>query len=379
MLDFIVELAVFASRRGMLSFETWFPGLLAELGSDMLHASLEILHTKIQLEAARQRGEDKGISAYSSAELTIMFKALGVMPLSPNNAANLKALYAQFVELVSDLERTENERSSDEGQIEKEAESLFLRLYRGELSVEHMADTLEDLRDSLRICMRKTYTHVIQYPLEEFSFFDNYPDKELTITGQLVGALIQRHMLSPVSEPAILEMLVKALQSQASSKSFHFGMTALQACLYRIEQLPMFCTTLYQIPAFRQNSSSPAVELVHSIISAAMPARNAKAGGGSDGMRPGMTPVLEGAGLEAFGQGSAGVAGGTSASRVFQSVRPPPLPELAEAFAEPSEDTKDKIQFAVNNLARNNLEEKISEVDRMLQPQHFIWFSQEMM
>ncbi|KAJ2545164.1 CCR4-NOT core subunit cdc39 [Coemansia sp. RSA 1853] len=379
MLDFIVDLAVFASRRGMLSFETWFPGLLAELGSDMLHASLEIMHTKIQLEAARQRGEDKGVAAYSSAELTIMFKALGVMGMSPNNAANLKALYAQFVELVGELERTENECSSDEGQIEKEAESLFLRLYRGELSVDHTADTLEDLRDSLRIYMRKTYHHVIQYPLEEFSFFDNYPDKELTITGQLVGVLIQRHMLSPVSEPTILEMLVKALQSPASSKSFHFGMTALQACLYRIEQLPMFCTRLYQIPAFNQNNSAPAVKLIKSIIASAMPARNAKAGSGTDGAHSGMTPVLEDTGLEAFGQSRAANPRGASGMRVFQSVKPPPLPELDEAFAEPAEETKDKLQFAVNNLDRSSLEEKTNEVDKLLQPKHFIWFSQEIM
>ncbi|KAJ2197808.1 CCR4-NOT core subunit cdc39 [Coemansia sp. RSA 522] len=379
MLDFIVDLAVFASRRGMLSFETWFPGLLAELGSDMLHASLEIMHTKIQLEAARQRGEDKGMAAYSSAELTIMFKALGVMGMSPNNAANLKALYAQFVELVGELERTENECSSDEGQIEKEAESLFLRLYRGELSVDHMADTLEDLRDSLRIYMRKTYHHVIQYPLEEFSFFDNYPDKELTITGQLVGVLIQRHMLSPVSEPTILEMLVKALQSPASSKSFHFGMTALQACLYRIEQLPMFCTRLYQIPAFNQNNNAPAVKLIKSIIASVMPARNAKAGSGTDRAHSGMTPVLEDTGLEAFGQSRPANPRGASGMRVFQSVRPPPLPELDEAFAEPAEETKDKLQFAVNNLDRSSLEEKTNEVDKLLQPKHFIWFSQEIM
>ncbi|KAJ2673542.1 CCR4-NOT core subunit cdc39 [Coemansia sp. RSA 1085] len=373
MLDFIVEMAVFASRRGILVFDTWFPGLLTELGSDMLHASLEILHSKLQLEAARQRGEDKGIAAYSSAELTVMFKALGVVSMSPNNTANLKALYAQFVELTAELERTENERSIEEGQIEKEAESLFLRLYRGELSVEQMADTLEELRDSLRVFMRKTYAHVIQYPLEEFSFFDNYPEKELTITGQLVGTLIQRHMLSPASEPAILEMLVKALQSPTSSKSFNFGMTALQACLYRIEQLPVFCTTLYQIPVFQQHqqqNSTSAVKLVQSIINSAMPTRSAQTS--AEQARLGATPDLMGNRLGVFGAG--GIA---ETQQVFQSIVPPPLPELGEASAAPVEETRDKIQFAMNNLARNNLSEKMAEVDKVLQPKHFEWFSQD--
>ncbi|KAJ2687982.1 CCR4-NOT core subunit cdc39, partial [Coemansia spiralis] len=169
MLDFIVELAIVASRRGMIAFESWFPGLLAELGSEILHASLDILHAKLQLEAARQRGEDKGTAACSSTELATMFKALGTAAMSPNNAANLKALYSQFLELVDELQRTENERAVDDGQIEKEAETLFLRLYRGELSVDQMADTLDGLRDSLRAGQRRTFAHVVQYPLEEFS------------------------------------------------------------------------------------------------------------------------------------------------------------------------------------------------------------------
>ncbi|KAJ2367063.1 CCR4-NOT core subunit cdc39, partial [Coemansia sp. RSA 2607] len=358
MLDFVVEIAIFASRRGYIVFESWFPGLLAELGNDMLHASLEILHTKLQLEAARQRGEDAGVSVYSSSELTIMFKSLGVMTMSPNNAANLKALYAQYLELAPELERIENEHSTDEGRIEKEAENLFLRLYRGELLVYRMVDVLEDLHDSLRLHMRKTYAHVIQYPLEEFGFFDNYPEKELTITGQLVGVLIQRHMLVPSREPAVLDMIIRALQSPPTSKPFHFGMTALQACMTRIEQLPVFCAAIYQIPAFRQNSSSPVVELVQSIINSAMPQHSSKDGdGGQVSGQPG-------------GSGS-GISGR------MHSVRPSALPVIDEPFSEPSEDAKDKIQFAINNLAPSNIVEKTSEVDRVLQSRHFVWFSQD--
>ncbi|KAJ2795296.1 CCR4-NOT core subunit cdc39, partial [Coemansia helicoidea] len=367
MLDFIVELAIVASRRGMIVFESWFPGLLAELGSEMLHASLDILHAKLQLEAVRQRGEDKGTTACSSAELATMFKALGTAAMSPNNAANLKALYAQFLELADELQRAEGERAVDDGQIEKEAESLFLRLYRGELSVDQMADTLQDLRDSLRVGQRRTFAHVVQYPLEEFPFFDNYPDKELAITGQLVGTLVQRHMLPPASEPAIMDMLLKALQAPAASKSFHFGMTALQACQARLEQLPVFCTAVCQIPGFRQSAGMPVVALVQSIIGAALPASGPSQEAGAAGSHGG-----SGAEAGARADGAA-----VAASRVFLSVRPPVLPAVGEPFAEPSEDTRDKIQFAVNNLARSNLGEKTGEVGRLLQARHFVWFSRE--
>ncbi|KAJ2908433.1 CCR4-NOT core subunit cdc39, partial [Coemansia aciculifera] len=378
MLDFTVELAVFAARRGYLAFDSWFPGLLAELGSDMLHASLEILHAKLQLEAARQRGEDSGTNAYSSAELTTIFKALGTINMSPNNAANLKALYAQFLELVTELELAENEHSADEGRIEKDAESLFLSLYRGELSVDKMVDTLEDLHDSLTMYKRKTYAHVIQYPLEEFAFFDNYPDKELMITGQLVGALIQRHMLSPSSEPAILDMLVRALQSSTASKSFRFGMTALEACQARIEQLPVFCSAIYQIPAIRQNNSAPAALLVKSIIASAMPQRGGRATDTPTGEQADLaTATNAGMAARALAHARDDSPSVLTTGFAFHSVKPLPLPLVDEPYVEPSEGAKDKIQFAVNNLASNNLADKTGEVDKVLKPKHFVWFSQE--
>ncbi|KAJ2681035.1 CCR4-NOT core subunit cdc39, partial [Coemansia sp. RSA 1285] len=313
MLDFIVELAVLASRRGFISFESWFPGLLAELGGDILHASLEILHSKLQLESARQRGEDSGVTGFSSAELTIIFKSLGSVNMSPNNAANLKALYAQFLELASELERFENEFNADDSRIEKDAESLFLHLYRGELSVEKMVDTLENLYDSLQVYRRKTYTHVVRYPLEEFAFFENYPDKELAITGQLT-------------------------------------------------------------------IGSPVVQLVQSIIDSSIPKRNNKTGMGlSDRHHDDMNSGVSGGhhGLGVISTDADDRLGPSSSAQVFRSVKPLPLVQIDEPYAEPSDDTKDKIQFAVNNLAQNNLEEKTSEVDNVLLPKHFVWFSQE--
>ncbi|KAI9504686.1 CCR4-Not complex component, Not1-domain-containing protein, partial [Coemansia spiralis] len=380
MLDFIVDLAVLASRRGFLSFESWFPGLLAELGGDILHASLEILHAKLQLEAARQRGEDNGAMAFSSSELTIMFKSLGVMSMSPNNAANLKALYSQFLELASELERDENEFASDDSRIEKEAESLFLRLYREELSVDKMVDTLENLYDSLQMYKRKIYAHVVQYPLEEFSFFDNYPDKELAVTGKLVGLLLQRHMLSAANEPAILDMLARALQASSTTKLFRFGLTALQECQTRIEQLPIFCAALYQIPAFRQSNGAPVVQLVQLIVNSAVPQRGGKAGNGLADEQAGSTIAGiadSDSGPGALAHGGNAALAGLSGVKVFSSVKPPPIIKPDEPYAEPSDDAKDKIQFAVNNLALNNLDEKTSEVDRVLLPKHFVWFSQE--
>ncbi|KAJ2068431.1 CCR4-NOT core subunit cdc39, partial [Coemansia sp. S155-1] len=304
--------------------------------------------------------------------------ALGTVSMSPNNAANLKALYTQFLELATELELAENEHCADEGRIEKDAESLFLSLYRGELSVDKMVDTLEDLHDSLKVFMRKTYAHVIQYPLEEFAFFDNYPDKELMITGQLVGALIQRHMLSPASEPAILDMLVRALQSPTTSKSFRFGMTALEACQMRIEQLPVFCSTIYQIPAIRQNNSAAAAQLVKSIIASAIPPRGGRAADGLAGDQGGLsTATSAGITARALAHSRDDSPSVLATGFVFHSVKPLPLPVVDEPYTEPSESAKDKIQFAVNNLAPNNLADKTGEVDKVLMPKHFAWFSQE--
>ncbi|KAJ2550933.1 CCR4-NOT core subunit cdc39 [Coemansia sp. RSA 1933] len=136
-------------------------------------------------------------------------------------------------------------------------------------------------------------------------------------------------------------------------------------CQTRIEQLPVFCAAIYQTPSFRQATDS------------SMPQRSGSVESGlSDGQKGSGVSGSRGS-SSAINIGADGGIRSSSDKQVFCSVKPLPLVRIDEPYAEPADDAKDKIQFAVNNLALNNLEEKTSEVDKVLMPKHFVWFSQE--
>ncbi|KAJ1938646.1 CCR4-NOT core subunit cdc39, partial [Linderina macrospora] len=154
-------------------------------------------------------------------------------------------------------------------------------------------------------------------------------------------------------------------------------MAALEGFPERIEQLPIFCTGIYVIPTIRQNTTSPVIRLIHSIVSSSVPHPGAAGESGTGtGSRPGSVPDRS---ASVVNQSRRSLDGGsaTPGTQLFRSVQPSAMPDIGEPFVEPREDAKDKIQFAVNNLSQSNLEEKTKEVAKVLQPKHYAWFSQD--
>ncbi|KAJ1671708.1 CCR4-NOT core subunit cdc39, partial [Spiromyces aspiralis] len=185
-LDFILELAILADRREYLVFESWYGTVLAEFGNEMLHHSLDILNSKVLLERERQQGEiPKGVR-FSLDEFEVMFSTLSKVKMSPNNTENFKSIYRFFKELLPDLTAArEKDNAVTSAQVEEKADRLFLDLYKNKISFKTMVETLAHYRDSAERELRNTAKHVIQYPIEEFKFFANYPERELGITGRL--------------------------------------------------------------------------------------------------------------------------------------------------------------------------------------------------
>ncbi|OMJ22451.1 General negative regulator of transcription subunit 1 [Smittium culicis] len=362
MLDFILELAVLASRRGYIVFDAWFVSMLTDLGSDIIHPALEVIQIKIQNESTRQRGESEiTIEGWVIEELETIFSALSHISMSANNTANLKALYLQYVSLLPELKSLAGVSSkiSDE-MIEKDAENLFLKLYRGDLNLEKMLEILSALRDSPQVYKRRTYAHAVQYPIDEYKFFSNYPEKELTTTAFLVGQLVRRHMYSPTSEATVIDLVKDSLLSGASTKTFQFGVVAMQQFSERLETWPSFCIVVSQIPQIMQRDPETA-NLVKSIMSTHLQLPSKSNGTGVD-------DPLESQGIPVEARNSTDKF--TAIQSNIHSLSP-----LLKIQEEPSEPVKDKIQFALNNLSLVNIETKTMEVKSVLDVKHCAWLS----
>ncbi|KAJ1918240.1 CCR4-NOT core subunit cdc39 [Mycoemilia scoparia] len=378
-LDFVIELAILSDRRNHLNFETWYSTMLTELGNEMLHHSLEILNLKILVERDIQQGEQCNGIRLSLKEFTTMISTLRKVKMSPNNSENFNSMCAFFDELLPGIRAEDGQDESvTDKQIEEKAEMLFLDLYKDKTTLKGMLDTLSKYRDSLKVHLRNTFKHVIQYPIEEFKFFSNYPDKELSITGKLVGQAIQLHFYLQDTEKQVLAMIIDALKFPPGSKTFRFGVTAIEEFRGRIEEWPSFCITIYKIQHLRQGQYE-FFELVKNILSRVTKPFGAGMDGGASGgdylgqsISPGASDQIK--------SGPADSAASHVENHVFVSLNPGSLPECTDGeFANPSEDVQDKVQFAVNNLAQNNFDEKLSEVREALRESHYLWFSQNVL
>ncbi|PVU89072.1 hypothetical protein BB561_005563 [Smittium simulii] len=362
MLDFVMELAVLASRRGYISFEVWFIAMLSELGTNLIHPALEVVQAKLQKESSRQRGETVDMKdIWILEEFEIFFTTLSHVAISANNTANLKALYIQYMSLLPKLKTlSETDSSITDESIEKDAERMFLQLYRGDLSLEKILDLLGDLRDSPQKFQRRTYAYAIQYPIDEYKFFSNYPDKELSITAFLVGQLVCRHMYSPSSEDAVIDLIKSAISSESNSKNFQFGVISAQQFFERLESWPAFCISISQIPEVLK-SNKDLSDLVIKIITSNVHLNE----------KP-QDNETQNAFIAKYSQNDQKNATDKFTAIDFSNIIDN---SFLHSQVEPPESVRDKIQFVMNNLSGTNFETKSKEINEALDIKHLSWIS----
>ena len=84
-------------------------------------------------------------------------------------------------------------------EVDAEANSLLKRVYAEQDTIQGLVQRLQALRRSQNARDVSLYEAVVTNLLDEYRFFSKYPDKELRITGNVFGNLIQ-HALLPSPE-----------------------------------------------------------------------------------------------------------------------------------------------------------------------------------
>ncbi|RKP34362.1 CCR4-Not complex component, Not1-domain-containing protein [Dimargaris cristalligena] len=250
---------------------------------------------------------------------------------------------------------------------EKTAESYYLRLYKGDVTISQLLDHLNQLRDSVEMREQKIYSCVVLCLLDEFKFLQNYPEKELNIYSVFFGAMVA-HKLFPRSELGqAMKLLFEALQADPQGPLMAFGLTALAHMKERLAKWPQACRALINLPNLRQSNADVAEFLRQTVE--ALP--NDPAAIPSD---PYFNVNLPGIATE-----SDTPSPGVDKSLVtFVAISVDPLPhDLSQD--EPTEEVQDKILFIMNNVAQNNLDTKVDSMKQVLTPDTFYWFSQNIL
>ncbi|KAI9026639.1 CCR4-Not complex component, Not1-domain-containing protein [Phycomyces nitens] len=369
---FAIDLAALASRREYLNLEKWLQDKISEHKDVFVRVCLDFLGQKITAEMSRQDINQAPSTVPLQVDVLGLFlKVLSESPMTPDNAELLKDVQSICLQTYPKLMniRTQAEPGSTGAEVsfnpevEKESNSNYERIYSGELSLEDFIERLKSYSTSKDPREQDLYACMIHNLFDEYSFFPKYPDKELAITSVLFGSLIQHHLILYPPLGSALRCVLDSLRKPFGSKMFNFGLQALTQFQSRLPEWPKYCAYLLQIPQLQQakpelirfiNASLQTDQMQHQQEESMMPDMSAQ---------PDIMPPPE--------------PKAASQAIAFTTLKVPAVPMSAENinYEIPPELTQDKILFIINNLARNNLESKTSDLLNLLDQSAYQWFS----
>lgn len=142
-------------------------------------------------------------------------------------------------------------------EIEDEANSYFQRIYNHPphptLSIDEVLEMLKKFQDSGSKREREVFNCMLRNLFEEYRFFPQYPDKELHITAQLFGGIIERGLVSTyVALGLALRCVLDALRKPEGSKMYYFGIAALDRFKSRLKEYQKYCEHVRTIQHFSE-------------------------------------------------------------------------------------------------------------------------------
>mmetsp|Transcript_13754 Transcript_13754/g.26653 ORF Transcript_13754/g.26653 Transcript_13754/m.26653 type:complete len:2543 (+) Transcript_13754:61-7689(+) len=244
-LFFAVDLATLAASRDALNLEKWLVVSIGNVGSPFVEGIFEAIR-KFHHAAAAQSTEPLPL-----ATVALFFKILmdNTAGLSPDNLVALQSLFRTSCSIVPQLTSMVSASVDD---IEEEANGYMRQIYAEQLSLEQAVETLHRFKASGQKREREIYACMVHNLFDEYRCFHKYPVKELRITGQLFGLLIQAQLVSSFTLGIALRYVLEALKHE-DAKMFRFGMWALKEFKDRLPQWPPYCTLIVQIPRLRAN------------------------------------------------------------------------------------------------------------------------------
>ncbi|XP_031355964.1 CCR4-NOT transcription complex subunit 1 [Photinus pyralis] len=262
--------------------------------------------------------------------------------------------------------------------IEDEANSYFQRIYNHPphptLSIDEVLDMLKKFQESASKREREVFNCMLRNLFEEYRFFPQYPDKELHITAQLFGGIIERGLVSNYMALGLaLRCVLDALRKQEGSKMYHFGVAALDRFKSRLKDYHKYCEHVRAIPHFNEFPPHLIDYIEYGLQSLEPP--NKPQG---TVLPPNLSSIL---GPSYKNSSSTTSKSSTISSRpsIANATNIDTLlvaTEKEEKVISPPESLQEKTFFIFNNLSQLNLQSKCDELRELVSDEYWPWISQ---
>ncbi|XP_076264687.1 CCR4-NOT transcription complex subunit 1 isoform X3 [Rhynchophorus ferrugineus] len=279
-------------------------------------------------------------------------------------------------------------------EIEDEANNYFQRIYNHPpnpyLSIDEVLNMLKRFQDSHNKREKEVFNCMLKSLFEEYTFFPQYPDKELQITAQLFGGIIERGIVtSYIMLGLALRFVLEALKKPEGSKMYYFGIAALDKFKGRLKEYHKYCEHVRTIPHFSDfpqhlqeyveyglqgmepptkpdgpvlpaslaamlappNVSMSQVYKNNSTVSSTVSSKTSTTPASTLGSRP-------------------SIANATNIDTLLVAT------EKEEKAIAPPESLQDKTAFIFNNLSQLNLKTKCDELRDLVVEEYYPWLAQ---
>jgi len=397
--DFSVASGLAAADVGAVEPEPWLCGRIAAAGAPF--ASALVAHVR--------RG---GAGAAGAGCVPAVLRALqGAGPevlarAPPGGGASLGETVAALAEACAREGRAPVPAPSAPAagphgdDIEEMADSYLQKIYTSEQSISEVVEMLKKFKTSGSTRDNEIFACMIHNLFDEYRFFAKYPEKELRITGILFGTLIQEQLVSSITLGIALRYVLEALRKPpgpqgGSGKMFRFGMFALEQFKGRLHEWPQYCSHIVQIPHLKGGQPDLVAEIERAMAEGRAGAAAAAAEGGAAAPD---VPVSEAAPthmrrVEAPPVPTVPLPVAASAPRMsMDALLPPPRPRpvqfglklgravtgagLETEHRAPPDNVLDRVQFIINNLSMNNVDQKVGELKDVIAAEFFGWLGQ---
>ncbi|XP_021921568.1 CCR4-NOT transcription complex subunit 1 isoform X2 [Zootermopsis nevadensis] len=282
-------------------------------------------------------------------------------------------------------------------EIEDEANSYFQRIYNHPphptLSIDEVLEMLKKFQDSSNKREREVFNCMLRNLFEEYKFFPQYPDKELHITAQLFGGIIERGLVSYMTLGLALRFVLDALRKPNASKMYYFGIAALDRFKSRLKDYHKYCEHVAAIQHFC-DFPPHLIEYVEYGLQSQEPPNRPQGPVLPVTLQSVLTPIP--VATTAYKTVTATTV--TTTTTVAKTPTTTPAiatrvsgPSIANAtnidtllvatekedkMTAPPEALQDKIGFVFNNLSQLNLQTKCDELRDIVTEEYWPWMAQ---
>lgn len=272
-------------------------------------------------------------------------------------------------------------------EVEDEANSYFQRIYNHPphptLAIDEVLDMLQRFQESQVRREREVSQCMIRNLFEEYRFFPQYPEKELQITAQLFGGMIERNLITTYMTLGLaLRCVLDALRKPEGTKMYFFGITALDRFKNKLHLYQKYCEHVRSIGHFNefpphiieaveygvQGQEPPIKPQVPVGLPHVLPSPNILFR--SNSVTSNVSTTKNTALTSGITPRNISIANATNINTLLTATVD------QEKIIIPPDTVQDKTAFIFNNLSQLNLQTKCEELKEIITKDYWQWLSQ---